>query len=526
MTYKKILCSLLSVGLAGSMGASALASEQYVSNSTYSDEEGYGVVITEPSEADLDGEYGDAYAAAGYKATFTVDVRELQFEDETTVDIDGDDFEIYVGGTMQFYDPDEVQTYSTAEDPEYTGKDGTDVSTVDPATHIYTAYEYQAGFFTSGYDVVRSDYSKMDGDSAYDWNLKEDALYAGEGSLLYEMEKVDDYVYSISMPLPSQEYFYKYFVTPYTGVDRDGEETYVAAREGFAAAFDPCNMPVINPASNADPGWSYFFVEDGSTAISNQEYIFPRTDGKTGCFEFGEFLATDDETTIYTAVYLPYGYDPEKTYKTIYLEHGGGGDETEWFQIGAAANIMDNLIAEGLTEEAIVVTWSAMPLWELGGKTPMDPIDYDEVWENVRDRLVPYIEENYSVSTSASDRAMAGLSQGGRMAARHWIQDPDFFGYIGCFSGFECDPEVSPGTWDVDAMKQAYVYTSAGNIDMALGYYGQDPSEDGRAAYTMAEFNKLLDDAGIAYDTEIFQGTHDWSVWRASFSSFVQRIWK
>lgn len=525
MNFKKLFCGLLGAGLVGSAVMPVFAAEQYVSNSSFAEENGYGVVVTVPTEEDLAGEYGSAYAAAGYKATFTVDVSQLDFGNGNTVDIDDPEFEVYVGGTIQFYDPAEVKIYASAEEPEYTGKDGTDVSTVDPSTNVYTAYEYQEGFFTSGYDIVRSDYSKLHGDESYDWNLK-DALYAGEGSILYEMEKVSDYVYTVSMPLPSQEFFYKYFVTPYTGTNRDGTENPVAAREGFAGALDPSNMPVINPASNADPGWSYFFVGDGSEAISNQEYIFPRTDGKTGTFEFGECLATDDETPIYTAVYLPYGYDSSKTYKTIYLEHGGGGDETEWFQIGAVANIMDNLIAEGLTEEAIVVTWAAMPIWELGGKSPMDPIDYDEVWENVRDRIVPYIEENYSVSTDSSDRAMAGLSQGGRMASRHLIQDPSFFSYIGCFSGFECDPEVSPADWDVEAMKNVYIYTSAGNIDMALGFYGQDPAQDGRAAYTMAEFNKLLDDAGIEYETEIFQGTHDWSVWRASFSSFAQKLWK
>ena len=44
-------------------------------------------------------------------------------------------------------------------------------------------------------------------------------------------------------------------------------------------------------------------------------------------------------------VYLPYGYDAEREqpYRTIYVLHGGGQDESDWLGIGSVQNIIDNL---------------------------------------------------------------------------------------------------------------------------------------------------------------------------------------
>ena len=48
-------------------------------------------------------------------------------------------------------------------------------------------------------------------------------------------------------------------------------------------------------------------------------------------------------------VYTPPGYDDDlsKKYPVLYLQHGGGEDETGWPVQGKTDFIMDNLIAEG-----------------------------------------------------------------------------------------------------------------------------------------------------------------------------------
>ena len=48
-------------------------------------------------------------------------------------------------------------------------------------------------------------------------------------------------------------------------------------------------------------------------------------------------------------VYTPpeYNKDATKRYPVLYLQHGGGEDETGWPNQGRTNLIMDNLIAEG-----------------------------------------------------------------------------------------------------------------------------------------------------------------------------------
>ena len=57
------------------------------------------------------------------------------------------------------------------------------------------------------------------------------------------------------------------------------------------------------------------------------------------------------------SVYTPAGYETSRQkYPVLYLLHGMGGDEEAWLCTGRAAQIMDNLIAEGKAEPMIVVT--------------------------------------------------------------------------------------------------------------------------------------------------------------------------
>ena len=54
-------------------------------------------------------------------------------------------------------------------------------------------------------------------------------------------------------------------------------------------------------------------------------------------------------------VYTPAGYESSgKRYPVFYLLHGMGGDENAWSELGRAAQIMDNLIAQGKAEPMIL----------------------------------------------------------------------------------------------------------------------------------------------------------------------------
>src|SRR4029079_15214576 len=61
--------------------------------------------------------------------------------------------------------------------------------------------------------------------------------------------------------------------------------------------------------------------------------------------------------TRHIMVYTPPGYDAhtQKRYPVLYLQHGGGEDETGWSKQGHMNFILDNLIAAGKATPMIVV---------------------------------------------------------------------------------------------------------------------------------------------------------------------------
>ena len=75
-----------------------------------------------------------------------------------------------------------------------------------------------------------------------------------------------------------------------------------------------------------------------------------------GTVKLIEYQSESVGTTRKANVYLPPKYDTKKKYSVLYLLHGIGGDENEWYRDGGVPNIiMDNLYADGKVADMIVV---------------------------------------------------------------------------------------------------------------------------------------------------------------------------
>lgn len=168
--------------------------------------------------------------------------------------------------------------------------------------------------------------------------------------------------------------------------------------------------------------------------------------------EPGEEIAA----TLY--VYTPYGYDPEKEYNILYLMHGGGDSEGYWFgegpyaeggekynktQANSAVNMIDNMIANGVCGDVIVVT----PTFYNNYNATNDLARFRYEMKN---DIIPLVEGKYStyakgdvsgenLIATREHRAYAGLSMGSMTGFQAiWGGCVDYFAYIGNFSG--CDP--------------------------------------------------------------------------------------
>src|SRR5690348_3958507 len=124
-------------------------------------------------------------------------------------------------------------------------------------------------------------------------------------------------------------------------------------------------------------------------------------------------------------VYLPPRYDssPKERYPVLYLQHGGGEDETGWIRQGHANFILDNLIAGGNSKPMILVMaygyarriGQSAP--DLTGKPFGSPEAMRAMQEmasafedDMTQVLIPYVDSTFRTIADRSHRAMAGLS--------------------------------------------------------------------------------------------------------------------
>ena len=119
-------------------------------------------------------------------------------------------------------------------------------------------------------------------------------------------------------------------------------------------------------------------------------------------------------------VYTPAGYETSgKEYPVLYLLHGIGGDENAWSELGRAAQILDNLIAQGKAEPMLVVMTNGNISQEAcpgetseGFRVPtmMLPKTMEGSFETAFPDVVKFMEKTYRVkkpSISSRTRLMA-----------------------------------------------------------------------------------------------------------------------
>ena len=145
-------------------------------------------------------------------------------------------------------------------------------------------------------------------------------------------------------------------------------------------------------------------------------------------------VGTDRRALIYT----PPGYSKNKKYPVLYLLHGIGGDEKEWFNQWHPQVILDNLYAENKLEPMIVVLPNGRAMKDdraTGNIMAPDNVQALATFEkDLLNDLIPFEEKIYPVKTDREDRAIAGLSMGGGQSLNFGLGHLNKFAWIGGFS--------------------------------------------------------------------------------------------
>ena len=132
-------------------------------------------------------------------------------------------------------------------------------------------------------------------------------------------------------------------------------------------------------------------------------------------------------------VYTPPGYDKNinQKYPVVYLQHGGGEDETGWVTQGKTDLVLDNLFALGKAKPMIVVIANGNVRASAAGYTSEAMESFKmEMTQNI----VPFIDENYRTLANRKNRAICGLSMGGGQSFYAGLENLDIFSAVGIFS--------------------------------------------------------------------------------------------
>jgi enterochelin esterase-like enzyme len=220
-----------------------------------------------------------------------------------------------------------------------------------------------------------------------------------------------------------------------------------------------------------------------------------------------------------TLIYTPPGYSEDKKYNVLYLLHGIGGDEREWYNNASPHNILDNLYADQKLQPMIVIlpNCRAMVNDDAGG----DIFDPEKIkafetfeWDLLND-LIPFIDSNYSVLTGRENRAIAGLSMGGGQSLNFGLAHLDTFAYVGAFSAAPNTKAfatlVPNPSATADSILQLWI--SCGTIDGLL--YISQQTHDSLEQHNVPHIYNLVEGAG-----------HDWTVWKYGLYHFSQLIFK
>ena len=232
------------------------------------------------------------------------------------------------------------------------------------------------------------------------------------------------------------------------------------------------------------------------------------------------------------SVYTPAGYDPtgKTRYPVLYVLHGIGGDEDAWLDQGRAAQVLDNLIAQGQAKPMIVVftngniSQEAAPGQNATGyirPTTDLPQTMEGTFETAFPEIVNFIDSNYKTIAKKQSRAICGLSMGGFHTLYISVNNPDMFGYSGMFSAAigVNDTSVSPIYQDFDN-KLATYFSKKPNL-LWIGCGSTDFLIEANHGFV-----KKLQENNYPHEYLENDGGHIWKNWRIYLTEFVPKLFK
>ncbi len=286
-------------------------------------------------------------------------------------------------------------------------------------------------------------------------------------------------------------------------------------------------VSVIDPAGHTFYGTSKYSsaieVPEGEKA---SDYYTPKKDVPQGAVRSVRFYSDVCKEWRRMYVYTPAEYydNPEKRYPVLYLQHGGGEDETGWIYQGKADIIMDNLIAQGKAEPMIIVMNSGY------AKMPGSTDSFDAFEQMMTKEVIPFVDGRYRTIADREHRATAGLSWGAKQAYDLAFGYPEYFSAVGGFSGIIVVGEFNvrnAGIMDKTQRREAFNGIFKSSKEFNKNYSVLFISTGQAEGTLLKDMSKTLRKDGIKNTYFESEGTaHEWLTWRRSLYNYAQLLFK
>jgi enterochelin esterase family protein len=275
-----------------------------------------------------------------------------------------------------------------------------------------------------------------------------------------------------------------------------------------------------------EPGATYYAIKDVPHGQVREVWYFSKVTG----------------TWRHALVYAPPGYD-ERTaerYPVLYLQHGGGEDETGWVRQGHANFILDNLIAGGKAKPMLVVMAygyarrAGQPGPDLAGR-PFGSPEFRKAMQDmmaafeadVVEALIPFVDKTFRTIPDRDHRAMAGLSMGGMQTFHVTLNHLDLFSHIGGFSGAAGALTLGRSLDPKADFNGVFADPAAFAKRVHLLWLGVGTAEPERMREGIRQLHASLTAAGIAHVYQESEGTdHEWQTWRRNLNDFAARLFR
>jgi enterochelin esterase family protein len=181
------------------------------------------------------------------------------------------------------------------------------------------------------------------------------------------------------------------------------------------------------------------------------------------------------------------------------------------------ANILDNQIAAGKCVPMIVVMDNGNCSYSFGARRGETMQEFGASFTPILlNEIIPFIDANFRTKTDRDNRAMAGLSWGGRQTFDITLHNLDKFAYIGSFSG----ALFLNGPMD-KAYDGVFADAKAFNNKVHTLFLSMGSEEN----FGANRISKALTDIGIKNTYYESPGTHhEWLTWRRSLNRFLPLI--